>query len=100
MNAKARDDKAFLHKETIENQRRFLGDELLRSPPIDEGRGGLIEAKATNASIQNQTTNSTKPKPDNSGFWKGFVNSLSMIFFVEFGDRVCYSFNNNGFRLS
>ena len=35
----------------------------------------------------NNTNNETKPEIKFT-FWSGFVDSLSMIFFVEFGDRV------------
>jgi hypothetical protein len=87
MNTHAEDSK-LIHRETIENQHRIM-TESLRSLEDNNatGRGSTNETNVI--VVNNNTKNDTgdKNKKDN-GFWKGFINSLSMIFFVEFGDRV------------
>lgn len=44
------------------------------------------EEKPKDDESQNKTTPATKELT----FWSGFINSLGMIFFVEFGDRVTF----------
>jgi hypothetical protein len=80
-------DNKMLYKETVENQKRLMAEtskNRLKDIGEDEGRGGLSNTTATNSSNIIQSPNNET----DTGFWKGFVNSLTMIFFVEFGDRV------------
>ena len=90
MNAKADTESKLIHKETIENQHRLMEESLRSLNEVDvEGGRGSINDTVLNSTGGVENT-SSKDKKDN-GFWKGFVNSLSMIFFVEFGDRVLSS---------
>jgi hypothetical protein len=86
MQAAASRDTEQGHQEILANQRRVLATtsangELL-TPTND--RGSVTEVTANATSIP--TT--TEGAPADLSFWTGFVDSLAMIFFVEFGDRV------------
>lgn len=86
MNAQAEDSK-LIHRETIENQHRLMveSSRLLRDGDNNSGRGSLTD---TNVIVNSNITGDVDKNKKDNGFMKGFINSLSMIFFVEFGDRV------------
>lgn len=88
MYAEAHKDTEFVHEETKVNLQKILDKTRVLDGIESEDRGS-IATSGTESSSQNTTqeTNTTKPaKP--MTFWSGVIDSLSMIFFVEFGDRV------------
>ena len=86
MQAEAQRDNEFVHKETVVNQHRLM--EVTGTDPSS----AIAAANQTNiiTPASNSTkSNTTKEDKDRAmSFWGGFIDSLSMIFFVEFGDRV------------
>lgn len=97
MYSEAQRDTEFVHKEIVENQRRLMGTEELEfQGRALEDRGSLATSgsnattESTNSTENDPSKGSTAPANNTNKFtfWSGFVDSLSMIFFVEFGDRV------------
>ncbi len=94
MYAEAHKDTEFVHQEIRENQQRLL-DQADVVPAASNDRGSIATSGtvATQQNITNEnntTTAAEENKPKEFTFWSGFVDSLSMIFFVEFGDRVFF----------
>eukprot|EP00826_Nyctotherus_ovalis_P065086 TRINITY_DN9559_c0_g1_i7.p1 TRINITY_DN9559_c0_g1~~TRINITY_DN9559_c0_g1_i7.p1 ORF type:complete len:301 (+),score=73.38 TRINITY_DN9559_c0_g1_i7:220-1122(+) len=105
-------DRKFIHQEVIENQhkamdrssselpRESLGIEKIQAPVIgtkrakgdDPAAGETVAEGGENDVAPKEETEpkeeqQEKPAGKEFTFWSGFVDSLSMIFFVEFGDR-------------
>ena len=93
MYAEAQKDNKFVHQETLENQRRLMNKVETLDPTVED-RGSI--ATSAPEIIVNETSPTTGKAEKKLSFWSGFVDSLSMIFFVEFGDRVnfCSLLNN------
>ena len=92
MRTEARKDVLLAQEETVANQLRSMQptSDILQKARTLEGRGSTEDVLRSS-----NTTNGTTTKEDAKKltFWNGFIDSLSMIFFVEFGDRVRTSVN-------
>ena len=115
IHTKANTNNKSINEETIKNQQRLFhtnnkldlcqtqndtGDYKSLLTSIDENRESNENSKETrilsdsNYLIKLEKNNETNPEKETEeklGFWSGFVDSLFMIFFVEFGDRVILS---------
>lgn len=114
-NVEAYKDRKFIHQEIVENQQRLMDknnpipsesqkdmDQPLtpivmnKEAKDDKGDDNAVDVSDPEVDDDEKndnnlnSTNVTKPAEKKLSFWSGFVNSLSMIFFVEFGDRVSF----------
>ena len=86
MQAEASKDTEYIHQEIVANQRRAM--------EATSAHGELRLAATDRGSLAEMTANLTSPPAAQTetskdlSFWTGFADSLAMIFFVEFGDRV------------
>lgn len=89
MHTVAEKDTQMNHKETVENMQRIVAESsrILETNETEDVKQS--QNQTYNKTIEKENSTEALKAKDN-GFWKGFVNSLSMIFFVEFGDRVYY----------
>lgn len=81
------------HLEVVRNQTKLLDSGGVGLQPLDGGQSsGRILDDDDDEHKQNNsgeaTTNGTSEDKISRPFWSGVIDSLSMIFFVEFGDRV------------
>lgn len=112
-------DRKSIHQEIVENQQRIMGkvsptlpkevtdikmnevprfienekkDNSAGKTAGDSDEKGEIETeeKKEDHEEDNKDDKKDKKKEQKLTFWSGFVDSLSMIFFVEFGDRVIF----------
>lgn len=81
MKAQAESDNEFIHKEVQKNQERLLATVGIEPPSLNST---ATKDDTQGISPSNANMNAEKEL----SFWSGFIDSLSMIFFVEFGDRV------------
>lgn len=97
--AEAFKDRKFVHKEVVETLGVTKDNEMViphftaSTMKAENGGGVETEEQENKEDIDKPASNITEPTEKKLTFWSGFIDSLSMIFFVEFGDRVSYLHN-------
>ena len=98
-----------MHQEIIPNQQRVVDKNIpitskgladIENDPaplvVEKGNKGddaalnELNQKAGDLEEEQKQKEETEPTEKELTFWSGFIDSLSMIFFVEFGDRVSF----------
>ena len=120
-NVEAYKDRKFINEEVVQNQQRLMDinnisptkdsdliahmeepiikiiDDIKSEEDDDDKKDDdkKDDDKDTTDDVNNNnsTQNETNKTEKKLTFWSGFIDSLSMIFFVEFGDRVIFLSN-------